>query len=58
MNQTVIKYTILRGETSWSLEKAVNEAIMGGWVPLGGVSPDISSEHLFYQAMVKYEQSN
>lgn len=54
-----MKYTVIIQTNSDDLVKCVNEMIVKGWKPLGGVSMAVSGPHIgFAQAMTKEDNIN
>ena len=52
-----MQYLILEGHSAFQLEKAVNDSLQEGFVPIGSVavSAEPGSSDYFYQAVCKFE---
>lgn len=53
-----MKYTAIRAYSEESLVEKVNELILEGWIPQGGMAVNVGHSYniYFYQAMVKHNE--
>lgn len=50
----VVEYDIIKGDTCDALVQQVNDHLITGWQPRGGVMV-VDNHMTFFQAMVRYE---
>ena len=59
MNAKIIEYIVASQESPLKLQNAIKEYLREGWQPQGGVAVIVDgSSRLYYQALVRYQQTN